>query len=108
MIQFGGAGTLSSLGSGDEMVADFERASGPWHLEWVAIPESFAIAVGALSQTQFALSGLSVNSNQMLKNLHSTQGLMVTEATIMGLAPHFGRQRAHDIVDEACRRPIEK
>ncbi|KAJ5121978.1 L-Aspartase-like protein [Penicillium atrosanguineum] len=41
----------------DGMVADFERASGPWHLEWVAVPESFVIAVGALSQTHFALSG---------------------------------------------------
>src|SRR5690349_18898873 len=58
----------------DGMVADFERASGPWHLEWVALPESFVIAVGALSQTRFALSGLSVPTKQMLENLHSTKG----------------------------------
>lgn len=92
----------------DGMVADFERASGPWHLEWVAIPESFVIAVGALSQTHFALSGLSVHSKQMLTNLHSTRGLIVAEAVMMGLAPHTGRQRAHDIVYEACKESIEK
>lgn len=92
----------------DSMVADFERASGPWHLEWVAIPESFVIAVGALSQTHFALSGLSVNSKQMLDNLHSTRGLIVAEAVMMGMAPHVGRQQAHDIVYEACRESIEK
>ncbi|KAJ5084689.1 hypothetical protein NUU61_009268 [Penicillium alfredii] len=92
----------------DGMVADFERASGPWHLEWVAVPESFLIAVGALSQTHFALSGLSVNSKQMLENLHSTKGLIVAEAVMMGMAPHVGRQRAHDIVYEACRESIEK
>ncbi|KAJ5403447.1 hypothetical protein N7509_003318 [Penicillium cosmopolitanum] len=92
----------------DGMVADFERASGPWHLEWVAVPESFVIAVGALSQTHFALSGLSVNSKQMLENLHSTKGLIVAEAVMMGMAPHVGRQRAHDIVYEACRESIEK
>ncbi|KAJ5654491.1 L-Aspartase-like protein [Penicillium lividum] len=92
----------------DGMVADFERASGPWHLEWVAVPESFVIAVGALSQTHFALSGLSVNSKQMLENLHSTKGLIVAEAVMMGMAPYVGRQRAHDIVYEACRESIEK
>lgn len=92
----------------DGMVADFERASGPWHLEWVAVPESFVIAVGALSQTHFALSGLSVNTGQMLDNLHSTKGLIVGEAVMMGMAPHVGRQRAHDIVYEACKESIEK
>lgn len=92
----------------DGMVADFERASGPWHLEWVAVPESFVIAVGALSQTHFALSGLSVHSKQMLDNLHSTRGLIVAEAVMMGMAPHVGRQEAHDIVYVACRESIEK
>ncbi|RAH49066.1 class-II fumarase/aspartase family protein [Aspergillus brunneoviolaceus CBS 621.78] len=91
----------------DGMVADFERASGPWHLEWVAVPESFVITVGALSQTQFALSGLCVHSKQMIANLHSTKGLIVAEAVMMGLAPHVGRQKAHDIVYEACRESIE-
>lgn len=92
----------------DGMVADFERASGPWHLEWVAIPESFVIAVGALSQTHFALSGLSVHSKQMLDNLHSTRGLIVAEAVMMGMAPHVGRQKAHDIAYEACRESIDQ
>lgn len=99
----------SNAGLGlDGMVADFERASGPWHLEWVAVPESFVIAVGALSQTHFALSGMSVHPKAMLKNLHLTKGLIVAEAVMMGMAPHVGRQKAHDIVYEACRERIEK
>jgi adenylosuccinate lyase len=92
----------------DGMVSDFERASGPWHLEWVAVPESFVIAVGALYQADFALSGLVVNPKQMLANLYSTKGLIVAEAVMMGLAPHVGRQRAHDIVYEACKDSIER
>lgn len=91
----------------DGMVSDFERASGPWHLEWVAIPESFVIAVGALHQADFALSGLVVNTEQMGKNLRSTQGLIVGEAVMMGLAPHLGRGKAHDVVYEACKESIE-
>jgi 3-carboxy-cis,cis-muconate cycloisomerase len=91
----------------DAMITDFERASGPWHLEWVAIPEAFVLCVGALHQTQFALSGLVVNTDAMMLNLCSTKGLIVGEAVMMGLAEAFGRQRAHDIVYEACKESIE-
>lgn len=91
----------------DAMITDFERASGPWHLEWVAVPESFVVAVGTLSQAEFALSGLQVNVQQMKRNLDSTRGLIVAEAVMMELAAHVGRQKAHDVVYEACRNTIE-
>ena len=32
----------------DAVVTDFERATGPWHVEWVALPEAFGYAAGAL------------------------------------------------------------
>ncbi|KAK4945971.1 hypothetical protein LTR10_014773 [Elasticomyces elasticus] len=92
----------------DAMVTDFERASGPWHLEWVAIPEAFVLCVGALHQTNFAMGGLVVNVEAMHDNLHSTRGLIVGEAVMMGLAPFIGRQKAHDVVYEACRTAIEE
>ncbi|KAK7752895.1 hypothetical protein SLS62_005054 [Diatrype stigma] len=92
----------------DAMVADFERASGPWHLEWVAIPEAFVLAGGALHQTNFALGGLVVHTGAMAANLCSTRGLIVGEAVMMGLAPFVGRQPAHDLVYEACRASIEE
>lgn len=91
----------------DAMVSDFERASGPWHLEWVAIPEAFVLVVGALHQASFALGGLVVNTGAMMSNLSSTQGLIVGEAVMMGLAPFVGRQQAHDLVYEACKESIE-
>lgn len=97
----------ASLGL-DAMVTDFERASGPWHLEWVAIPEAFITAVGALHQTNFAMGGLVVKVGSMSRNLHSTRGLIVGEAVMMGLAPVLGRQKAHDVVYEACKTAIEE
>ncbi|CAI7638452.1 unnamed protein product [Penicillium manginii] len=96
----------ASLGL-DAMVTDFERASGPWHLEWVAVPDAFVTAVGALHQTNFALDGLVVKVDSMERNLHSTKGLIVGEAVMMALAPHIGRQKAHDEVYEACKSAIE-
>ena len=92
----------------DAMVSDFERASGPWHLEWVAIPNAFVLCVGALHQANFALTGLVVNVDAMSSNLQSTRGLIVGEAVMMGLAPSLGRQEAHDVVYNACRVAIDE
>ncbi len=92
----------------DGMMHDFERATGPWHLEWSALPESFLLAASALSQADFMLRGLHVDAARMRKNLDLTGGLIVAEAVMMGLAPALGRQHAHDVVYDACRVAIEE
>ena len=91
----------------DAMIQDFERATGPWHAEWIAIPESFVLTAGALHQAKFALGGLIVDEAQMAKNLDISRGLIVAEAVMMGLAPQLGRQEAHDVVYDACRHANE-
>jgi 3-carboxy-cis,cis-muconate cycloisomerase len=91
----------------DAMIQDFERATGPWHAEWIAVPESFVLTAGALHQAKFALGGLIVDEAQMAKNLDISRGLIVAEAVMMGLAPQLGRQEAHDVVYDACRRANE-
>ncbi len=92
----------------DATVQDFERATGPWHAEWMAIPESFVLTAGALHQAKFALGGLVVDEKQMAKNLGISRGLIVAEAVMMGLAPEIGRQQAHDVVYDACRLANDK
>ena len=92
----------------DAMVQDLERATGPWHAEWIAIPEAFVLSAGALHQAKFMLAGLIVDEAAMARNLDSTKGLIVAEAVMMGLAPHIGRQEAHDVVYDACRVVNEK
>jgi 3-carboxy-cis,cis-muconate cycloisomerase len=91
----------------DATIQDFERATGPWHAEWIAIPESFVLTAGALHQAKFALGGLIVDEAQMAKNLDISRGLIVAEAVMMGLAPQLGRQEAHDVVYDACRHANE-
>jgi 3-carboxy-cis,cis-muconate cycloisomerase len=91
----------------DALVTDFERATGPWHLEWVALPEAFGYAAGALRQARFLLGGLGVDAGRMAQNLAMTHGLIVAEAVMMGLAPYTGRNEAHDLVYDACRAAIE-
>lgn len=92
----------------DAMVQDFERATGAWHAEWIALPESFILSAGALHQAKFALGGLIVDEARMKHNLGITNGLIVAEAVMMGMAPHIGRQQAHDVVYDACRTVNER
>ena len=53
------------------------------------------------------LGGLIGDPVRMSKNLGMTHGLIVAEAVMMGLAPHTGRNEAHDLVYDACRLAIE-
>ena len=87
----------------DAVLQDFERATGPWHIEWSAIPEAFVLTAGSLNQARFMLAGLEVDTGRMCRNLDLSGGLIVAEAVMMGLAPHIGRQTAHDVVYDACR-----
>ena len=58
----------------DAMIHDFERATGPWHAEWIAIPESFVLTAGALHQAKFALGGLIVDEKRMRQEPRPEQG----------------------------------
>jgi 3-carboxy-cis,cis-muconate cycloisomerase len=90
----------------DAMVEDHERATGAWEIEWIAVPEIFSLAAGALAQTRFMVSGLQVDERKMRANLDITRGLIMSEAVMMGLGPHIGRQYAHDLVYDICRKVI--
>lgn len=92
----------------DAMVQDHERATGQWHVEWYALPTAFVIASGGLKAARDTLAGLDVRPDAMLRTLDVTKGLIVAEAVMMGLAPQLGRQRAHDIVYECCRKALSE
>jgi 3-carboxy-cis,cis-muconate cycloisomerase len=90
----------------DAMVEDHERATGPWEIEWIVLPEIFCLTAGALAQTEFVLGGLQVDEKKMRANLDLTKGLIVSEAVMMGLGPYLGRQYAHDLVYDVCRKVV--
>ncbi len=90
----------------DAMMQDHERATGPWHVEWQAIPTACIAASGGLSAARQVLEGLEVRPDAMRRVLDVTGGLIVAEAVMMGLAPSLGRQVAHDLVYDCCRRAL--
>ncbi len=82
----------------DAMVEDHERATGPWEIEWIALPGIFTLAGGALAQACFVLEGLEVHAGRMRANLEATRGLIASEAVMMALASKMGRDKAHDVL----------
>src|SRR5262252_6237452 len=49
----------------DAMVEDHERSTGPWQIEWIAVPSIFLLSSGALVQARFLVSGLQVDPARM-------------------------------------------
>ncbi|MDE2120205.1 MAG: 3-carboxy-cis,cis-muconate cycloisomerase [Betaproteobacteria bacterium] len=90
----------------DAMVADHERSTGPWEIEWIVLPEAFCLMAGALRQSRQVLEGLQVDPAAMRRNLQLTDGLVMSEAVMMGLGPCIGREYAHDLVYDLCRQAI--
>ena len=91
----------------EAMIEDHERSTGPWEIEWIALPEIFMLSAGALAQTRFVLDGLQVNEKKMRENLDITKGLIMSEAVMMGLGDKMGRNYAHDVVYDICREVVK-
>ncbi|KAK5956358.1 hypothetical protein OHC33_002935 [Knufia fluminis] len=85
------------------MVGDHERATGPWEIEWIVLPQISTLTSACLRHTAENLQGLEVDEENMKRNLDISKGMIVSEAVMMGLGPTLGRQRAHDLVYDLCR-----
>jgi len=89
------------------MEAGHERAAGEWQAEWQAIPQLVSLAAGSLATACSIAAGLQVFPAAMRGNLSADGGLVMAEAYMMRLAPHLGRERAHEVVYEAARKTRE-
>jgi len=92
----------------DAMIADHERSTGPWEIEWIVLPDAFCLIAGALKQTRFVLEGLEVDTARMRANIDLTNGLVMSEAVMMGLGRYIGREYAHDLVYDICREALKQ
>ena len=90
----------------DAMLHDGERATGPWHAEWLALPEAAVLTHGIVCKAGELLSGLVVRPERMLANAALSGGLINAEAVMMALAPTHGRQGSHEVVYAASMRAI--
>ncbi|MBP1122602.1 MULTISPECIES: 3-carboxy-cis,cis-muconate cycloisomerase [Pseudomonas] len=90
------------------MPQEHERSLGLWHAEWETLPELCCLVSGSLQQALQVISGLQVDAERMAINLQSTKGLVLAEAVSIALAQRIGRDAAHHLVEQCCRRAVEQ
>ncbi len=88
------------------MIADHERATGPWQSESLAIPQCVALTAGALAHALSIAQGMTIDAERMRRNLELTGGLIMAEAIATALGPRIGRAAAEAAVARACNRAI--
>lgn len=100
------ASTIKQLSAAlfDAMVEDHERSTGPWEIEWIVLPQISTLTHATLIHTQLLLEGLEVHPENMRRNLDLTNGAIASEAVMMALGKKMGRQVAHDLVYDICRK----
>lgn len=84
------------------MVQDHERATGAWHAEWETMSAVVQLSAGALHKTVEVTDGLEVDSEQMLRNVEITKGLIFAENISLALAEKVGKQEAHQLIEKCC------
>jgi 3-carboxy-cis,cis-muconate cycloisomerase len=86
----------------DAMAVSHERSPGFWHAEWLALPQLFGLASGALREAVAIAEGLSVDADRMRDNLDITRGLLFSDALASALASRHGSGQAHHLIEEAA------
>ncbi|WP_440974160.1 3-carboxy-cis,cis-muconate cycloisomerase [Pseudomonas koreensis] len=97
-------GLVSTLFSA--MPQEHERSLGLWHAEWETLPEICCLVSGALQQARLLADGLEVDAERMARNLELTQGLVLAEAVSIVLAQRVGRDTAHHLLEQCCKRAV--
>ncbi|AVO57645.1 3-carboxy-cis,cis-muconate cycloisomerase [Pseudomonas chlororaphis] len=88
------------------MPQEHERSLGLWHAEWETLPEICCLVSGALQQALLVVDGLEVDAARMARNLDLTQGLVLAEAVSIALAQRLGRETAHHLLEQCCKRAV--
>ena len=97
-------GLLSTLFSA--MPQEHERSLGLWHAEWETLPQICCLVAGALAQALNIAQGLEVDAQRMAQNLDLTHGLVLAEAVSIELAQRVGRETAHHLLEQCCKRAV--
>jgi 3-carboxy-cis,cis-muconate cycloisomerase len=89
-------------------VQEHERALGGWQAEWPTFPALLLVTSGALRAVADIAEGLEVDAERMRANLDISQGLIMAEAVSVALAKKIGKQEAHKLVEEACKKSAKE
>jgi len=90
------------------MMAEHERDKIVLQTEREFISRLCCMADAAFAKLAYVTAGLTVRGNNMERNLSVQKGLLLSEAVMMKLGDHLGRQEAHELVYEICMDVFEQ
>ncbi len=93
----------SSLGL-QSMMAEHERDTRAWRMDWHSVAESSVLTARALANLNRILEGLDISQEAITKNLDCLRGLLFSEAVMFHLAGKVGKLTAHHMVHGAAMR----
>ena len=90
------------------MMQEHERGLGGWHAEWDTLPELCCLTSGALTNFLFAIEHLQIDAEAMRRNVDCLHGVTLAEAVSMRLSKAIGRPSAHQILEAASARALQR
>jgi 3-carboxy-cis,cis-muconate cycloisomerase len=88
------------------IIQEHERGAGNWQSEWPVIASVIqSTGVAAASMAEGA-EGLSVDTVRMRENIDNTKGMIFAERAMMLLSAKVGRDKAHQLLEEATRTRV--
>ena len=79
----------------ESLVHDHERDGRSWKTEWAVLAETCLAAGKLLALLYTMIAHLEIHAGRMLANLEATGGIVLSEAVMLALAAHTGKQSAH-------------
>ncbi|MBF0277814.1 MAG: 3-carboxy-cis,cis-muconate cycloisomerase [SAR324 cluster bacterium] len=89
------------------LIAEQERATHGWQLEWLTLPQMFSCTGAALNHANKVAESLVINDQQMQFNLDRANGLLLAEAATFALSEFLPRSEAQRLVKSACLETAE-
>lgn len=95
---------LSTLYSAAAMAQD-ERPDGGWHAEWAPLRELLRLTGGAADRARELFAGLTVDPQQMERNLRLSGGLVLSERLMADLGPELpgGKEQLKQLVTRSVQ-----
>ncbi|MDA9981732.1 3-carboxy-cis,cis-muconate cycloisomerase [Gammaproteobacteria bacterium] len=84
------------------LIAEHERATHGWQLEWITLPQMMCNTSAALGHTRTVVNNMIVDENRMHINLDTSNGLVLAEMAAFRLSAEAGWGRARQLVATAC------
>jgi len=91
----------------ESQVHDHERDGRAWKSEWAVLAETSMAAAKLLELTNTMTKHLDVHAERALANLEASKGFVLSEAVMLKLAEHIGKQSAHTLVYETAMKAHE-